>query len=60
MSDAILVINAGSSSVKFSLFEGHGGRDPRSLFATVNSMASDIACISSLRTTLQNLWPIGI
>jgi acetate kinase len=31
MSDAILVLNAGSSSVKFSLFEGHERPGPRGL-----------------------------
>jgi acetate kinase len=31
MSDAILVLNAGSSSIKFSLFEGHVRPGPRGL-----------------------------
>ena len=31
MSDAILVLNAGSSSVKFSLFEGHERPEPEGL-----------------------------
>ena len=31
MSDAILVLNAGSSSVKFSLFEGHERPGPKGL-----------------------------
>jgi acetate kinase len=31
MSDAILVLNAGSSSIKFSLFEGHSRPGPKSL-----------------------------
>jgi acetate kinase len=40
MSDAILVLNAGSSSLKFSLFEGMSERDPRDLSATASSMTS--------------------
>lgn len=31
MSDAILILNAGSSSIKFSLFEGHKRPDPKGL-----------------------------
>src|SRR4249919_3853565 len=31
MSDAILVLNAGSSSIKFSLFEGHARPGPKGL-----------------------------
>lgn len=31
MSDAILILNAGSSSIKFSLFEGHERPDPSAL-----------------------------
>jgi acetate kinase len=29
MSDAILVLNAGSSSIKFSVFEGHVRPEPK-------------------------------
>ncbi|GLR79342.1 acetate/propionate family kinase [Azospirillum oryzae] len=39
MSNAILVINAGSSSLKFSVFRDHGGGDP---VVTVNGQISGI------------------
>ncbi len=39
MSNAILVINAGSSSLKFSVFRDHGGGDP---VVTINGQISGI------------------
>ena len=51
MSDAILVLNAGSSSIKFSLFPGDVATEPsRTSYVTANARASGTACISRRRT----------
>ncbi|PWC89004.1 acetate/propionate family kinase [Azospirillum sp. TSO5] len=63
MSNAILVINAGSSSLKFSVFRDHGGGDP---VVTVNGQISGIgtqpvfeAKDAQRRPLAEKIWGAG-
>ena len=63
MSNAILVINAGSSSLKFSVFRDHGGGDP---VVTVNGQISGIgtqpvfeAKDTQRRPLAEKIWGAG-
>ena len=63
MSNAILVINAGSSSLKFSVFRDHGGGDP---VVTINGQISGIgtqpvfeAKDAQRRPLAEKIWGAG-
>ena len=60
VSDAILVLNAGSSSIKFSLFPGHVARAGRTSFATASARASGTAFISPRKTAPARRWSMNI
>ena len=60
MSDAILVLNAGSSSVKFSLFEGHVRPGPKGLICDGEFDGIGHRVHFVAKDNSENLWPIGI
>ena len=57
VSDAILVLNAGSSSIKFALFPGRRAAEPEATaFAKANARASATGFISPRRTAPERRW----
>ena len=60
MSDAILVLNAGSSSIKFSLFEGHVRPDRKGLICEGECEGMGTACISQRKIAPERHWSMSI